>query len=393
MNLSFDRAPSTDAAVSVREGIRQITAGFDLDYWLVADRDRRFPEEFWRELANGGWLGLVVPEAYGGQGLGMVEAAVATEEIAAGGAGQAGSLFYVLTPVFGAAPLMRHGTEDQKRAILPGIATGDISFCMALTEPDAGSNTAQLTTRAVRDGDHFVVNGGKVWITGVERADWMLLVCRTSAHDPQRPLHGITLLLVELPADGLTHHPIDKMGTRFIHSNQVYFDQVRVPIDNVLGEVDDGMRVLFDVLNPERIVGAAGGLGHARLALELATRYAGQRAPFGTPIGGYQGVAFPLSQLASELAAARLLTYQAAELFDQGAPSGGESAMAKLLASQVSDRLTDQAFRVHGGMAYAREYHVERLVRDGKIARNAPISEELALAHIGQHVLGLPKSY
>lgn len=376
----------------IREGLSQICAGFDLDYWMEADRDRRFPEEFFDELARGGWFGLIVPEEHGGQGLGMVEATVATETIAAGGAGQAGALFYVLTPVFGAVPLMRHGTPEQQE-LLAGIATGDVQFCMGLTEPDAGSNTARLATRAERDGDDFVVNGAKVWITGVERANWMLLVCRTSPFDATRPLHGITLLLVELPADGLTYQPIDKMGTRFVHSSQVFLDDVRVPAERVVGQVDEGMRVLFDVLNPERIVGAAGALGHARLALDLATRYAKERAPFGRPIGAYQGIAFPLAQLSAELEAARLLTYRAAELFDQQLPSGAEAAMAKLLASQVSDRAADQAFRTHGGMAYARAYHVERLVRDGKIARNAPVSEELALAHIAQHVLGLPKSY
>ena len=384
---------SADIAAGIREGLQQLCAGFDLDYWMAADRDHRFPEEFWAELTKGGWLGLIVPEEHGGQGLGMVEAAVATEEIAAGGAGQAGALFYVLTPVFGAVPLLRHGTAEQQGRLLPGISSGDVQFCMALTEPDAGSNTAKLRTHAERDGDDFVVNGAKVWITGVERANVMLLVCRTSPHDPKRPLHGITTFLVDLPADGLTYQPIDKMGTRFINSSQVYFDDVHIPADRVIGQVDEGMRVLFDVLNPERIVGAAGGLGHAQLGLDLATGYARVRSPFDTPIGAYQGVAFPLAQLAAELEAARLLTYRAAELFDAGESSGAEAAMAKLLASQVSDRTADQAFRTHGGMAYAREYHVERLVRDGKIARNAPISEELALAHIAQHILGLPKSY
>ncbi len=378
---------------AVREGLRDVCSGFDLDYWMVADRDRRFPEEFWAELAKGGWTGLVVPEEYGGQALGMTEVTAAVEEIAAGGAGQAGSLFYVLTPVFGAIPISLHGTPAQKERILPGIASGDIEFCMALTEPDAGSNTLRIRTRARRDGDVFVVNGSKVWITGVERADWMLLVCRTAEYDETRPTFGITLLLVELPADGLTYRSIDKMGTRFVHSNEVFFDDVVIPAENVLGEVDHGMRVLFDVLNPERIAGAAGGIGHARLAQRLAVEYAKQRAPFGTPIGAYQGVAFPLAQLRADLEAARLLTYEAARLFDRGEPCGGEFAMAKLLASQVSDRSADQAFRTHGGMAYAREYHVERLVRDGKIARVGPVSEELALAHIAQHVLGLPKSY
>jgi acyl-CoA dehydrogenase len=383
----------TSPLEEVREGLRAVCSGFDLEYWMRADRDQRFPEEFWSELGKGGWLGLVVPEAYGGQGLGMVEVTAAIEEIAAGGAGQGGALFYVLSPVFGALPVALHGTQEQKERLLPGLATGDIEFCMGLTEPDAGSNTMRMTTKADLDGDSFVVNGGKVWITGVERAHWMLLACRTSPFDPARPSFGITLLLVELPVQGLTFQPIDKMGTRFIHSNQVFLDDVRVPVENVLGEVDQGLRVLFDVLNPERIAGAAGGLGHARLALQLAVDYASHRAPFGTPIGAYQGVAFPLAQLRADLEAARLLTYRAAEQFDAGEPSGAESAMAKLLAAQVSDRAGDQALRTHGGMGYAREYHVERLVRDGKIARVGPVSEELVLAHIAQHVLGLPKSY
>ena len=266
----------TDRALSVQEGLKAIAAKYDIEYWSKCERDVRFPEEVWSDLAGGGWLGLCIPEEFGGGGAGLLEMAVVTEELSYGGGGQAASFIYVLTPGFGALTLARHGTPEQKREILPGIARGEVEFCFALTEPDAGSDTLSITTSARRDGSDFLINGQKIWISGVQRAKWMIVVTRSSAPGDGRRTDGFTLLLVDVPeaiANGsLEARPIEKFGSNLVHSNQVFFDDVRVPSDRVLGEADQGFKILWDILNPERILAAAGGVGHAELALRLAPR-------------------------------------------------------------------------------------------------------------------------
>jgi acyl-CoA dehydrogenase len=395
VRVDFDLPEST---VAVRDGVAAIGARYGLDYWDQCDADKRWPEEVWRELADGGWLGLAVPEEYGGGGQGLLELAVAAETLAESGAGAASSFLYLLTPAFGALTIARHGTELQKNALLPALAAGETETCFAITEPDAGSNAINISTQARRDGDDFVVTGQKIWISGVERARYMVLVTRTIPAAEAKPrLNGFTILLVDIEeavAKGtLTYRPIPKLGTNTVASNMVYLDGVRVPAANVIGEVDQGFAVLWDILNPERIVAAAGSVGCGELALRVAVDYAKDRAPFGKPIGANQAVAFPLAQVSAQVELARLMTYKAAWLWDNHRPCGSEANIAKLTAAEASWQAADRMFQTHGGMAYSLEYPVARLFRDARIGKSIPVAEELILAHIAQHELGLPKSY
>ena len=387
----------SETAAAVRDGVAKVASRYGHDYWSRCDAEHRFPTEVWQDLADGGWIGLCIPEEYGGGGQGMLELAVACETLAASG-GTAGTFLYILTPGFGAMTLARHGTAEQKREILPGIASGDVQFCLALTEPDAGSNAIEITTSARRDGDDFLISGRKVWISAVENATWMIAVTRTIPAAQAKPrTAGFTLLLVDVKeavaAGTLTYQPIPKLGGNIVTANQVFFDDVRVPAHRVIGQVDQGFAVLWDVLNPERILAAAGGVGHAEAALQLACDHARDRHVFGRAIGANQAIQFPLAQIKAKTELARLMTYKAAWLFDQGLPCGDETSVAKLTGAQVAWEASDQAFQVFGGMAYSKELPVERLFRDARIGKNIPISEELVLAHIGTHMLGLPKSY
>ncbi|MFC5949293.1 acyl-CoA dehydrogenase family protein [Pseudonocardia lutea] len=386
-----------ETALAVREGVRAIGARYDHAYWSRLEEEHRFPWEVWKDLAEGGWIGLTVPEEYGGGGQGMLELAVACETLAASG-GTGGIFLYVLTPGFGATTLARHGSEEQKKRLLPGLASGGTQFCMALTEPDAGSDALRIRTRAVRDGGDFVINGQKIWISGLENADWMIAITRTVPAAEAKPrTSGFTLFLVDVKeavaAGTLQYTPIPKLGSNVVTSSQVFFDDLRVPAENVLGEVDGGFSVLWDVLNPERILAAAGGVGTADAALDVAVRYAKERQVFGRPIGANQGIQFPLAQIKAKTELGRLMTYKAAWLFDRGLPCHAETNIAKLTGAQVGWEAANQAFQTFGGMAYSKEYPVERLFRDSRIARNIPVAEELVLAHLGTQVLGLPRSY
>jgi acyl-CoA dehydrogenase len=386
-----------DTAIAVRDGVAAVAAKYDHAYWSRCEEEHRFPQEAYDDLAAGGWLGLAVPEEYGGGGQGMLELAIANETLCASG-GTAGSFFYVTTPGFGSMTVTRHGTDEQKQRILPGLATGESQFCLALTEPDAGSNAIEITTSARRDGDDFLIRGQKVWISNVERAEWMVAVTRTIPAAEAKPrTAGFTLFLVDvkeaLAAGTLTFQPIPKMGSNILYSSQVFFDDVRVPAENVIGEVDQGFAVLWDVLNPERILAAAGGVGSAQAALDVAVDYARERRVFGRPIGANQAIQFPLAQIKAKTELGRLMTYKAAWLFDRGLPCGNEANIAKLTGAQVAWEAANQAFQTLGGMAYSKEYPVERMFRDARIGKNIPVAEELVLAHIGTQVLGLPKSY
>jgi acyl-CoA dehydrogenase len=386
-----------DSALAVREGVAAVAAKYDNAYWSRCEEDHRFPDEVYRDLAEGGWLGLSIPEEYGGGGQGLLELAVANDALCASG-GTQGTFIYVTTPGFGAMTLVRHGTEEQKQRILPGIASGDLQFCFALTEPDAGSNAIEIKSAARRDGDDFLIKGQKVWISNVERADWMVAVTRTiPAAEASPRTAGFTLFLIDvkeaLAAGTLSYTPIPKMGSNILHSSQVFFDDVRVPATNVLGHVDEGFGVLWDVLNPERILAAAGGCGSADAALDVAAKYAREREVFGRPIGANQAIQFPLAQIKAKTELARLMTYKAAWLFDNGQMCGNEANIAKLTGAQVAWEAADQAFQTLGGMAYSKEYPIERMFRDARIGKNIPVSEQLVLAHIGTSMLGLPKSY
>ena len=398
--MDFD-LPET--ALAVRDGVAAVAAKYDHAYWSRCEEEHRFPQEVFDDLAAGGWFGLCVPEEHGGGGQGLLELAVANEALCASG-GTAGTFFYITTPGFGAMTLARHGTEEQKQRILPGLAEGAVQFCLALTEPDAGSNAIEIKTAARLDeatGD-WLIKGQKVWISNVENADWMVAVTRTipAAETKEQGLPrtaGFTLFLVDvreaLAAGTLSYQPIPKMGSNILCSSQVFLDDVRVPAANVIGEVHAGFSVLWDVLNPERILAAAGGIGAAEAALQVASDYARERHVFGRPIGANQGLQFPLAQIKAKTELGRLMTYKAAWLFDQGRPCGNEANVAKLTSAQVAWEAANQAFQTLGGMAYSKEHPVERMFRDARIGKNIPVAEELVLAHIGTSMLGLPKSY
>jgi acyl-CoA dehydrogenase len=391
-----------DTALAVRQGVGAVAASYDNAYWSRCEEEHRFPREVFDELASGGWLGLCVPEEYGGGGQGLLELAVANETLCASG-GLAGTFFFITTPGFGGTTIARHGTDEQKQRILPALAEGRVQFCLALTEPDAGSNALAIRTAARRDpassgsGD-FLIKGQKIWISNVENADWMVVVTRTiPAAEAQPRTNGFTLFLVDVKealAEGtLSYTPIPKMGSNILASSQVYLDDVRVPVDNVIGRVDQGFAVLWDVLNPERILAAAGGVGAAEAALDVACDYAREREVFGRPIGSNQAIQFPLAQIKAKAELGRLMTYKAAWLFDRGEPCGNEANIAKLTGAQVAWEAADQAFQTLGGMAYSKEYPVERMLRDARIGKNIPVAEQLVLAHLGTQVLGLPRSY
>ncbi|MEU0568263.1 acyl-CoA dehydrogenase family protein [Nonomuraea sp. NPDC005983] len=387
-----------DSALAVRRGIADICSRYDLGYWQRCESDKRWPEEVWAELAKGGWLGLAVPEEHGGGGQGLLELAVATETLAASGAAGGSAFTYVLTPGFGALTLARHGTAEQRAELLPRLATGEVETCFALTEPDAGSNALAISTSARRDGSDYVVNGQKIWITGVQRATWMLLVTRTiPAADAKPRTNGMTVFLVNVPeavaAGQLSYQPIPKLGANTTPSNMVFLDDLRVPASNVVGEVDQGAAVLWDILNPERILLAASALGGAEVALRVAVEYAKEREVFGRPIGANQAIAFPLAQVKAKIELARLMLYKAAWSFDRRLPCGTEANIAKLTASQAAWEAADAAFQTHGGMAYSLEYPVARLLTDARIGKVAPVTEELLLNYLATQVLGLPRSF
>ncbi|MET8003458.1 acyl-CoA dehydrogenase family protein [Nonomuraea glycinis] len=387
-----------ESALAVQRGIGDICSRYDLDYWQRCESDKRWPEEVWAELGKGGWLGLAVPEEYGGGGQGLLELAVATETIAASGAAGGSAFTYVLTPGFGALTLARHGTEEQRAELLPRLATGEVETCFALTEPDAGSNSLAITTSARRDGGDYVIKGQKIWITGVQRATWMLLVTRTIPAAEAKPrTSGLTVFLVNVPeavaAGRLSYQPIPKLGANTTPSNMVFIDDLRVPATSVVGQVDEGAAVLWDILNPERILLAASALGGAEVALRVAVAYAKEREVFGRPIGANQAIAFPLAQVKAKIELARLMIYKAAWSFDRRLPCGTEANIAKLTASQAAWEAADAAFQTHGGMAYSLEYPVARLLTDARIGKVAPVTEELLLNFLATQVLGLPRSF
>ncbi|HET6503106.1 MAG TPA: acyl-CoA dehydrogenase family protein [Amycolatopsis sp.] len=387
-----------ESALAVRDGVAAVGSRYGLDYWDRCDAEKRWPEEVWRDLIDGGWLALAVPEEYGGAGRGLLELAVAAEALSASGAGVTGAFFYLLTPAFGALTITRHGTEEQKRALLPGLAAGEFEGCFAITEADTGSNVMNIRTQAVRDGDDFVVTGKKIWVSGVERTRYMILATRTTPAAEATPrTSGFTVLLVDVEeavANGtLTYEPIPKLGNNTIGSSAVFLNEVRVPAENVIGTVDEGFAVLWDIMNPERIILAGGAVGAGELALKIACDYAGDRAPFGRPIGAYQGVAFPLAQIKANVELARLMTYKAAWLWDRRQACGTEANIAKLAAADAAWQAADRTFQTYGGMGYSLECPVARLFRDARITKNIPVAEELVLAQIAQHELRLPRSY
>lgn len=371
---------------------RELTSSFTLDYWHEKDEAGEYPWDFLRAFADAGLLGVMVPEEYGGLGLGVTEAALMLREVAASGAGTSGASavhFYVFPP----APIIHHGSLEMKDRVLPEVAKGNLLMAFGITEPNAGTDTSRITTRAVRQGDRWVINGQKVWTTNGQNASHILLLTRTSPRDDEKTLDGMTLFFVPLDRQRCTVRGIKKLGRAAIDSNEVFIDNLEATDDDVVGEVGQGFRHLLDGLNPERIVLAmeAVGIGHA--ALRIASEYAKQRVVFNNPIGRYQAIAHPLADSWARLQGAELLAMRAADLFDRNQPCGAEANAAKYLAADAGFTACDVALQTHGGFGYAREYHVERLWREARLFRLAPISQEMVLNYLSERVLGLPKSY
>ena len=383
----------TEAQQAIRAEARALASRFDDTYWRRCDAEHAFPWEFYQAFAEAGWLGVAIPPEYGGAGLGITEASLLLEEVAASGAAMNGATALHLT-IFGLNPVVRHGSEELKRRVLPEAAAGRLHVAFGVTEPDAGSDTPAITTRAVREGDQYVIRGKKVWTSKAKESSKVLLLARTTPlEEARRRTDGMTLFLADLDPKHVTIREIDKLGRHAVDSNEVFYDDLPVDARDVVGEVGRGFYHLLDGLNPERILIAAEALGTGRAALRRATEYARRRVVFGRPIGQNQGIQFPLADSYAKLAAAELMVRKAAWLYDQGRPCGAEANMAKYLASEWGFEAADRALQVHGGFGYAREFDVERYWREVRVMRIAPVTQEMVLNFLGQHELGLPRSY
>jgi acyl-CoA dehydrogenase len=387
MDFSF-----TPEQESIRAAIQDLCAPFDAEYWLRKDREGGFPDDFHRALADAGWLGIAMPEAHGGAGLGITEAALMMQTIAATGAGLSGASAIHMN-IFGLHPAVVFGTEEQKRRWLPPLIAGRDKACFAVTEPNVGLNTLRLRTRAVRDGDHYVVSGQKVWISTAQVATKVLLLARTTRIEEAKGSRGLSLFYTDLDRRSVEVREIEKMGRKPVDSNQVFFDGLRVPAADLIGEEGRGFEYILHGMNPERILIAAEAVGLGRAALKRAAAYANERIVFDRPLGPKQALQHPLAKCWVELEAADLLAFKAASLYDAGKPCGAEANAAKYFAAEACFRACETAILTHGGMGYAKEYHVERYLREAWIPRLAPVSPQLILCFIAEKVLGLPKSY
>jgi acyl-CoA dehydrogenase len=383
----------TDEQQQIRDEVLKLCACFDDAYWLERDRTATFPDAFFAAMAEGNWLGIAMPEAFGGAGLGITEAAILMQAVAESGACMSGASAIHLN-IFGLNPVVVFGTEAQKRRMLPPVIAGHDKACFGVTEPNAGLNTTQITTRAERRGDRYVITGTKIWTSTAQVASKILLLARTTPLDQvKRRSHGLTLFYTTLDRTHAEVRLIHKMGRHAVDSNMVFFDGMEVPDDDRIGEEGEGFRTLLHGLNPERVLVAAEAIGIGRAALAKATRYARERVVFGRPIGQNQAIQHPLAKCWAELEAANLMVMQAAWLYDQGRPCGNEANAAKYLAGEAGYRACEQAVMTHGGMGYAQEYHVERYLRESLIPRIAPVSPQLILSYLAERVLDLPKSY
>ena len=386
----------SDDQQQIVTAIERLCAPFDADYWLAKDTDGGFPHDFHRALADAGWLGIAMPTAYGGAGLGIFEAALMMHTIAATGAGLSGASAVHMN-IFGLHPAVVFGTAEQKARWLPPLIQGHDKACFAVTEPDSGLNTLGLKTRALRgsdaQGEHYLVSGQKLWISSAQVANRMLLLARTTPAEQCSGSEGLSLFYTELDRSRIAVHDIPKMGRKAVDSNQLFIDGLRIPAADRIGEEGQGFKYILHGLNPERILIAAEAIGLGRAALARATGYARERVVFDRPIGQNQAIAHPLARNWMELEAAHLMVHQAATLYDAGLPCAAQANAAKYLGAEAGYRACETAMFTHGGMGYAREYHVERYLRESWIPRLAPVSPQLILCFIAEKVLGLPKSY
>jgi acyl-CoA dehydrogenase len=388
--MNFALTPEQEG---IREAIARICNRFDDAYWFARDHDGRFPEEFFRALADDGWLGMCLGEDYGGSGLGVTEAAIMMHTIAQGGGGMSAASAVHIN-LFGLNPVAVFGSEAQRQRMLPPVARGQVKCCFGVTEPDTGLNTTQLKLRAECKGDRWVVNGQKVWISTAQVADKILLLARTTPLDEVRkPTQGLSLFYTDFDRRRVAVHEIEKMGRKCIDSNELFFADYEIPADDLIGEEGRGFEYILHGMNPERVLIAAEAVGLGRLALSRAVEYAKTRVVFNRPIGQNQGIQHPLAQNWMELEAAHLMVMQAAWQYDQGLDCAAAANAAKYLAGEAGFNACQQAVMTHGGFGYAKEYHVERYLREVMIPRIAPVSPQLVLCYIAERVLGLPKSY
>ncbi|WP_454883094.1 acyl-CoA dehydrogenase family protein [Sphingomonas oryzagri] len=378
---------------AIQDTVRALMRSFPDQYWLDKDEHHEYPAEFYDAFAAAGLIGIAIPEAYGGSGLGIAEAGLVLREVCASGAGLNGASAVHLS-MFGINPVVKHGSDAMREKYIPRVVSGELNVCFGVTEPDAGTETPKITTRAVRQGDTYIINGRKTWLTKAGESQKVLLLTRTTPlQECAKRTDGMTLFLADLDPKAVTIKPIRKLGRHAVASNDVFFDNLEVPIEDRVGEEGKGFYYLLDGLNPERILVAFEAIGVGRAALTRAVQYAGERKVFGRPIGQNQGIQFPLADSYARLAAAELMAQNAAWLYDNGHRCGDEAGMAKFLAGEAGFQAADRAVQSHGGYGYAAEFHVERLFREARLMRIAPISENLILAQIAERVLGLPRSY
>ena len=378
---------------SIRESVKKVCAAFGDDYWLRKDREGGFPDELYQALARDGWLGICIPEEYGGSGLGITEAALALQAVSESGAGMSGASAVHIN-IFGLNPVVVFGTDEQKRRMLPPMVQGREKACFAVTEPNTGLNTTRLKTRARRSGDHYLVDGSKVWISTAQVADRMLLLARTTPlEEVKKPTFGLSLFYTKFDRSAIKVHEIEKMGRKAVDSNELFIEGLRIPVEDRIGEEGRGFEYILEGMNPERILIAAEAVGLGKAALARATAYAKERRVFDRPIGQNQGIQHPLAANWMELEAAWLMMMSAAWQYDRGLPCGAAANAAKYLAGEAGFNACQQAVMTHGGFGYAKEFQVERYLRESLIPRIAPISPQLVLCFIAERVLGLPKSY
>jgi acyl-CoA dehydrogenase len=383
---------ATELHNEIRSALRDLCRLFPGDYWRTVDEARGYPEQFVKALTDAGWLAALIPEEYGGSGLGITEASVILEEInrSGGNSGACHAQMYTM------GTLLRHGSPEQKRAYLPKIATGELRLqSFGVTEPTTGTDTTKLKTTAVRKGNHYVVNGQKVWISRVQHSDLMILLARTTPIDQvKKKADGLSVFIVDLReaiGNGLTVHPIRNMMNH--ETNELFFDDLKVPAENLIGEEGKGFRYILDGMNAERILIAAECIGDGYWFVDRAKKYAGERVVFDRPIGQNQGIQFPIARAYINVEAANLMRFRAASMFDSGLSCGAEANMAKLLAADASWEAANVAVQTHGGFGFAAEYDIERKFRETKLYQVAPISTNLILSFIGEHVLGMPRSF
>ncbi|NMM08321.1 acyl-CoA dehydrogenase family protein [Polaromonas sp.] len=379
--------------IAIREAISRICADFDADYWLQRDRNGGFPLDFHKAIADAGWLGICMPQEYGGSGLGIQEAAIMVQAISESGAGMSG-VSAIHMNIFGLNPVVKFGTEEQKQRMLPPLIAGREKACFAVTEPNTGLNTTQLKTFAKREGDIYYVTGHKVWISTAQVTEKMLLLARTTPLDKvSKPTDGLTLFYTDLDRRYVDVREIEKMGRKAVDSNELFIDNLPVRAEDMIGKEGDGFKTILHGMNPERSLAAAAAVGLGRVALKRAAKYANERIVFNRPIGKNQGVQHPLAKCWMELEAANLMVMNSAWRYDQGLECGAEANAAKYLAGEAGFHACEHAVLTHGGFGYAKEYHVERYFRESMLMRIAPISIQLIMCYIAEKVLGLPRSY